>query len=114
MDKIYQGFIGELIVSNFDFSVRWVKPATTRFRDYTVYTAPSPGSGPVLNLMLNLIQNHVTSNDEVMWHRIIESFKHAYGLRTKLGDIEFLPDIQEVIATSSVNRSCSSNRAASC
>ncbi|KAH8303041.1 hypothetical protein KR018_002560, partial [Drosophila ironensis] len=53
---------------------------------YTLYTTPLPTSGPVLALMLNLMDGLETNNDEIYWQRVVESFKHAYGQRTNLGD----------------------------
>lgn len=62
-----------------------------------MYTCPLPGGGPLLCLIMNIMKQYLPFNNEkLMWHRLIESFKHAYGLRTQLGDIEFEPQIKNV------------------
>lgn len=38
---------------------------------------------------------YVSSRDKY-WHRLIETFKHAYGHRTNLGDIHFEPSVREI------------------
>lgn len=56
---------------------------------------PLPGSGNVLNYMLNILDGYddLNVNDSLSWHRIVESMKHGYGLRTQLGDPSFVPGI---------------------
>ncbi|XP_017461852.1 PREDICTED: gamma-glutamyltranspeptidase 1-like [Rhagoletis zephyria] len=34
-------------------------------------------------------------NETVFWHRLVETFKHAYGHRTSLGDIHYEPGVAE-------------------
>jgi len=36
------------------------------------------------------------SNTDKYWQRLIETFKHAYGHRTNLGDYHFEPEVQEI------------------
>ena len=36
-----------------------------------------------------------TPNQNVYWQRLIETFKHAYGNRTNLGDVHFEPEVAE-------------------
>lgn len=47
--------------------------------------------------MLNVLDGFIPALDDVTTHqRIIETMKYAYGIRTRLGDPEFV-DIEEVI-----------------
>lgn len=49
--------------------------------------------------MLNLLDGYddLHPDDSLTWHRVLESFKHAYGLRTRLGDPDFVPGIQDLV-----------------
>lgn len=41
--------------------------------------------------------NHLLTKDtNLLWHRVIESFKHAYGMRTHLGDPDFEPEAKKI------------------
>lgn len=80
--------------------MKWEEPTVAKLKgDYTVYSTPVPGSGSVLTLILNIMNNLLTSDEELLWHRVIESFKHAYGYRTQLGDLDFTPEAKEVFET---------------
>lgn len=76
--------------------MQWGTPATTQIKDCIVHTVPFPGSGPLLNFILNLINENITSNHELLWHRIIEAFKHGFGLRTCICNGEYAPVFKEV------------------
>ncbi|XP_055587958.1 glutathione hydrolase 1 proenzyme-like [Uranotaenia lowii] len=82
-----------------NYQVRWLPPAYTELKgNYHVYSMPLPGSGHVLNYMLNILDGYdELRNDPLTWHRIVEAFKHGYGLRTHLGDPAFVPGIEELI-----------------
>lgn len=62
---------------------------------YTLHTTPLPTSGVVLAFILNVMETMYTKNEPVFWQRLIETFKHAYGHRTLLGDIHFEPHVSE-------------------
>uniref|UniRef100_A0A182XNQ6 Gamma-glutamyltransferase n=1 Tax=Anopheles quadriannulatus TaxID=34691 RepID=A0A182XNQ6_ANOQN len=82
----------------YNYEPRWVAPARTSIRKSShVYSFPLPGSGPVLNYMLNILDNYdeLRPDDPLSWHRIVESFKHGYGMRTRLGDPAFVPGIED-------------------
>lgn len=65
-------------------------PITSKFDKLTMYTAPLPGSGVILNLIMNILHGIVPTKDEgLFWQRIIETFKWAYAKRTELGDDQY-------------------------
>ncbi|CAH1135622.1 unnamed protein product [Ceutorhynchus assimilis] len=72
------------------YEPKWEDPITVNFTDgHTLYTTPLPGSGAVLAFILNILDGFVDLTN--LYHvgtyqRIVESFKHAYGQRTRLGD----------------------------
>jgi gamma-glutamyltranspeptidase/glutathione hydrolase/leukotriene-C4 hydrolase len=62
----------------------------------TAYSVPAPGAGPVIALMLNVLDDFIPAADIVTTHhRIIEAMKWAYGQRTRMGDPHFV-DIEDV------------------
>lgn len=63
---------------------------------YSLYTTPLPTSGAVLAFMLNVMEPLYTHHHDIYWQRVIETFKHAYGHRTNLGDIHYEPQVSEV------------------
>lgn len=72
-----------------NFRVRWESDGHNSAQiagGYTLYTTPLPSSGPVLTFILNLMDSLNTEKEAVYWQRVVESFKHAYGQRTNLGD----------------------------
>jgi len=78
------------------YSVRWEEPITANFfGDYKLFTTPLPTSGAILVFMLNVMESMYTDARDVYWQRMIETFKHAYGLRTNLGDIVFEPEVRK-------------------
>ncbi|KAL5277597.1 hypothetical protein ACFFRR_002680 [Megaselia abdita] len=108
--EFYEGDIGKQVVKDVhdkggiltekdlkEYRANWSAPTNITFlKDYKVYSIPTPGSGAVLSMILNLMENSHRSDDDKFWHRAIESFKHAYGQRTNLGDMTFEPSVQEV------------------
>lgn len=46
--------------------------------------------------ILNVMEPLYTRHHDVYWQRVVETFKHAYGHRTNLGDIHFEPQVKEV------------------
>lgn len=57
----------------------------------TVYSAPPPGSGAILTFIINVLHRLLPVSDEnIMWQRIVETFKWAYARRTELGDPDFV------------------------
>ncbi|XP_017871836.1 PREDICTED: gamma-glutamyltranspeptidase 1 [Drosophila arizonae] len=64
---------------------------------FTLYTTPLPSSGPVLAFILNVMSELYSDNEPIYWQRVIETFKHAYGQRTNLGDYENDPEYGDSI-----------------
>lgn len=52
-----------------------------------MYTTPLPSSGVILAFILRVMDGLYTDRIEVYWHRLAETFKHAYGQRSNLGDL---------------------------
>lgn len=89
------------------FRPKWGEPISFNFTGksgeiYKMFSSPLPGSGSVLKVIINILNNmsgdflpHELS-DHQTWHRIVESFKHGYGIRTHLGDSDFVPNMNEV------------------
>ncbi|XP_071051824.1 glutathione hydrolase 1 proenzyme-like isoform X2 [Onthophagus taurus] len=67
------------------YKPRWMKPlSTTIATDFTIYTVPSPGAGSFLLLITDLMSRMIINCSPVtFWHRLIEVWKFAYGLKTQ-------------------------------
>lgn len=80
-----------------NYNVRWEKPIVAKFTGgYELYTTPLPTSGAVLAFILNVMEPFYTRHHDVYWQRVIETFKHAFGHRTNLGDIHYEPQVAEI------------------
>lgn len=109
-DAFYYGDIGRNLVSDLrarggiiteedlaDYKVKWTEPTQVDLKGgYRVYSTPLPGGGAVLSLILNLMDEFTTNDESLFWHRLMESFKHAYGRRAQLGDIDVEPEVAEL------------------
>ncbi|XP_055911963.1 scoloptoxin SSD14-like isoform X2 [Eupeodes corollae] len=111
MSTIYEGGeIGKMFVEDMkelggiiteedllQYNVTWDPPVVVDLSsEYTMYTTPLPSSGAVLGMIMNIVKGYDHKNESLYWHQVVESFKHAYGQRTKLGDMHFEPEIEPV------------------
>ncbi|KAJ1980410.1 hypothetical protein H4R34_002467 [Dimargaris verticillata] len=63
------------------------------YRHFRVITAPPPTSGPILALVLNILEGYELpqeGNRALNYHRLIEAFKFGYARRTILADPKFV------------------------
>lgn len=104
--KIVQDLgVEESIITEEDFANYrpvWLPATTTKLDSLglTVHSIPPPGSGPVMQYILNILDNFSMSpKDErpLLYHRITEAFKWAYALRTEIGDPIGDEDIAEYV-----------------
>lgn len=72
------------------YEVEWKEPvATTLRQNHTMYSVPTPASGNVLALILNILNEIEPKYSSEYFHQMVESFKFGYARRSALGDIEF-------------------------
>lgn len=65
--------------------------------DRELLTPPPPSSGLVLGSILSILKSFDQNSSETIFsQRFTESMKHAYGMRSELGDPNFV-DLTEVI-----------------
>jgi len=103
-DKLfYNGTIGQMLVDDLrdlggvitmedmsSYRVEWQEPIRVLLNStkMTLLSVPPPGSGAVLAAILNIMQNYdgMNQTDLLFYHRLVESYKWAYGARSHLGD----------------------------
>jgi gamma-glutamyltranspeptidase/glutathione hydrolase/leukotriene-C4 hydrolase len=76
------------------------EPVESKFDGLRVIGVPPPSGGAVLALILNILNGYDFQESDfgsLAYHRIVESFKFAYGQRLRLGDPAFNDTVQEVL-----------------
>ncbi|XP_029670712.1 scoloptoxin SSD14-like [Formica exsecta] len=98
VDEI-KAFKGIITKQDFEaYRAIWRKPVTLKLGNLTIYSAPPPGSGAILMFIMNILHRLLPVNNEnVMWQRMVETFKWAYARRTELGDPAFVDGIDALI-----------------
>lgn len=98
-----------------NYNVKWRKPVESKIGNLTIISAPPPGSGVILTLIMNVMRGLVPVNDQrIMWQRFVETLKWAYARRTELADPDFVDGIGKsairvqifVTTSASVDPSC--------
>ncbi|KAF4527856.1 hypothetical protein B566_EDAN016501, partial [Ephemera danica] len=79
-----------------NYQVRFESPVTVGLMgNLTVYSMPAPSAGPLLALILNVLDGFIPNEDKPYTaHLIMEAFKWAFGQRTNLGDPHFIEEKQ--------------------
>ena len=90
-----------------DYRVTELEPLQVNLSSNKILIVPPlPSGGPLLGLILSVIDSyHVNSslfdaNETLYWQRTVESFKHAFGLRSHMGDPQFVSDADRLVARS--------------
>ncbi|XP_074635710.1 glutathione hydrolase 1 proenzyme-like [Acropora palmata] len=75
----------------------------SKLDDMTLLSSPAPTSGPVLAMILNILdgfkmgEKDLEENPVRTYHRIIETFKFAYKYRSLLGDPVYEKGVNETV-----------------
>lgn len=71
------------------YTVEWKKPVVMKLsNNQKMYSPPLPASGHVLSLIMNVLNGFPPNENVQYFHRLMETYKFAYGKRSALGDVE--------------------------
>ena len=88
-----------------NYKINLSEPEPVYLKDgYKIYTPPPPSSGLMVSFIMNVMKGFDFEPESEMsnqtlslfYQRLIETFKHAYAKRSKLGDAEFI-DVSKVV-----------------
>ncbi|KAH7443468.1 hypothetical protein KP509_02G036300 [Ceratopteris richardii] len=114
-DTFYQGPVGEKFVTDVrraggiltmedlrNYKVKIREPIVTKVQGLTIYAMPPPSAGGAcLAMVLNILSSYPNPLEAVKGprglHRTVEAIKHAFALRMRLGDPDFV-DISNVLS----------------
>ncbi|XP_044585577.1 scoloptoxin SSD14-like isoform X2 [Cotesia glomerata] len=110
-DEFYNGTLGRTLIEDLrkhggiltmddlsTYSAKWQEPLETELSDgLKLFTSNFPTSGALLIFIMNIFDefkfnpNSLNGDENTIktYHRMIETFKYAYAVRSKLGDPEF-------------------------
>lgn len=106
ISSFYEGSLADSIVSTVkthggimthndlkEYEVILRKPIRTKYRGHQVISSPAPTSGPILALVLNILDPltslELNSNNLSIYQQLVEALKYGFARRTHLGDPEF-------------------------
>ncbi|TKX20357.1 glutathione hydrolase proenzyme [Elsinoe australis] len=80
-----------------NYTVRIREPSKITYRNYTLHSSSAPASGVIALSALKILEGYpdagLPSALNLTTHRLVESFRFAYGQRTLLGDPLYVPDL---------------------
>ncbi|WVF70603.1 gamma-glutamyltransferase [Kwoniella sp. CBS 6097] len=80
-----------------NYQVKWRKPLSTHYREYTLWAPPAPASGAIWLSAMGMLSRFEPEGQGSVTdlHRLTEALRLAYGQRTALGDPGFVPGLDE-------------------
>ncbi|XP_044003556.1 scoloptoxin SSD14-like isoform X2 [Aphidius gifuensis] len=116
--ELYNGTLGKIVVEDLrkrgsiitfqdfnNYRTKWSKTLSTNLTDgVKLFTSNLPSSGALLAFVLNIFDEFKFSPDSLKgwnntiqtYHRIIETWKYAYAVRSKMGDADYV-DMTELL-----------------
>ncbi|CAH2003890.1 unnamed protein product [Acanthoscelides obtectus] len=110
-NDLYNGTLSKMLVEDIEeiggiitkedllkYEAQWQQPISVTFNNEDrLFSAPPPGSGVLLGLILNILDGYNftrasidgVNNTVLTLHRMIEAFKYGYAKRTELGDTDY-------------------------
>ncbi|PNS17853.1 Gamma-glutamyltranspeptidase 1 [Sphaceloma murrayae] len=86
-----------------DYQVRIRQPSQITYRNHTLHSSSAPASGIIALSALKILEGYpdvgLPSAINLTTHRLVESFRFAYGQRTLLGDPLYVSDLDSYQAS---------------